>query len=317
MELRDLQYFEALAATGHVGRAAQRLGLSQPALSKALQRLEGVLGVRLFDRTPMGIVLTQAGERLLRRASHVRNAVELAIREAADLATGSSGHVRFGTGPAMADGVVPSAIEKLAAAASQATLSVTVGLNDTLIAMLERGELDLVLATFPDRPLDGFVCEPLHTDELCVVARRGHPLARRMPLTLASLAACEWAMPGPGVQSRQALERALAQRGLAPPRVAFEANSTALLLARIAGSDLLGYQARGSFPSAVSAATLSELPVPEARLARRSGLIYRADAYLSPAARRLIDILRVDLATRGPREPERARRRGRVTSPRG
>lgn len=317
MELRDLQYFETLAATRHVGRAAQQLGLSQPALSKALQRLESRLGVRLFDRTPLGVALTHAGENLLRRASHVRNAVELAIREASDLATGSAGHVRFGTGPAMADSVVPTAIETLAAAAPQATLSVTVALNDTLLAMLERSELDLVLATFPDRPLDGFICEPLAVDELCVVARSGHSLARRRTLGLAALAASAWALPGPSVQSRQALERAFAQRGLAPPRVAFEANSTALLLDRIAGSDLLGYQARSGLRARQSPAPVVELPVPEVRLLRRSGLIHRSDAYLSPAAVRLIDILRARLTAQAPPEPDPARTRKTLTPPRG
>lgn len=307
MELRDLDYFRALAVIGHVGRAAQSLGMSQPALSKSLRRLEASLGVRLFERTPKGVVLTSVGAALARRAGSIRHAVDQAVREAADLASGASGQVRLGTGPTMAESLLPRACIRLVEAAPRASVTVVVGLNDVLLAALERGELDLLLATFPDRPLDGFTFEPIAEDELAVVARKAHPFARRRALTLDALAGQSWALPGSTVHSRATLERLFAQRGLPPPAVAFEANSTTLLLAMVAGSDLLGYQPRRFLRQPDGRCALVELPVAEARARRRLGFIHRENAYRAPAAERLTAILREEIARAPDAMPRGAR----------
>src|SRR5215471_11914924 len=99
MEFRDLDYFSVLARHGNVGRAAEELGLSPPALSVSLKRLETTMKTRLFERTPKGVVLTVTGSALLAQIQRLRLAREDVLREVSDLSQGRSGHLRLGAGP--------------------------------------------------------------------------------------------------------------------------------------------------------------------------------------------------------------------------
>src|SRR6187551_2662099 len=108
MELRDLDYFRVVAQHGHIGRAADQLRLTQPALSKSVARLEASVGARLLERTPRGVELTQVGAALITRATHIHSAVDGALREAKDLSSGISGHLRIGTGPTAGEHLLPS-----------------------------------------------------------------------------------------------------------------------------------------------------------------------------------------------------------------
>src|ERR1700742_3320833 len=97
VELRDLVYFQAIAETGHMGRAAQKLGRTQPALTKSVRRLEADIGADLFERSGRGLRLTSVGEVLLARTRQLRNTVDMTMRELGDVARGEVGHVRVGS----------------------------------------------------------------------------------------------------------------------------------------------------------------------------------------------------------------------------
>ena len=118
MDLRDLAYFEVIADLGHMGRAAERLGRTQPALTKCIQRLEEAVGADLFERTGRGIALTRVGEVLLSRARRMRSAMEEALREVSDFAAGSAGHVRIGCGATMGEYLLPQVCRALIGRAS-------------------------------------------------------------------------------------------------------------------------------------------------------------------------------------------------------
>ena len=98
MELRDIEYFAVIAEHGHLGRAADKLGLSQPALSKSLRRLEQALQVKLVKRTPKGIQLTSEGSVLLLRVRDLRLSLQSLGREIADVSEGRVGQLRIGVG---------------------------------------------------------------------------------------------------------------------------------------------------------------------------------------------------------------------------
>ena len=89
MELRDIEYFAVIAEHGHLGRAADALGLSQPALSKSLRRLEHALHVKLVKRTPKGVELTAEGSVLLLRVRELRLSLQGVAREIADMSSGA------------------------------------------------------------------------------------------------------------------------------------------------------------------------------------------------------------------------------------
>ena len=93
MELRDLEYFVVVAEQGNLGRAAEQLRLSQPALSKSLKRLEDALEVRLFRRSANGMELTAEGSLLLSRARELRDSLRNVAREVSDVSRGHAGHI--------------------------------------------------------------------------------------------------------------------------------------------------------------------------------------------------------------------------------
>ncbi|OZI59225.1 LysR family transcriptional regulator [Bordetella genomosp. 4] len=99
MRLEDLDYFLAVARAGHVGRAADGMGISQPALTKGIRRLEDELKLQLFVRTPKGMELTMPGKAFYQRSLQARRELDEALREAGDLHRGSVGLVRVGVTP--------------------------------------------------------------------------------------------------------------------------------------------------------------------------------------------------------------------------
>src|ERR1019366_10202729 len=103
MELRDIEYFAVIAEHGHLGRAAAALGLSQPALSKSLQRLQNDLQVMLVKRTPHGVELTAEGAALQLRVRELRLSLQSVAREIKEVSKGLVGHLRIGAGTVISE----------------------------------------------------------------------------------------------------------------------------------------------------------------------------------------------------------------------
>jgi len=292
MELRDLEYFRIVARHGHIGRAAGELGLTQPALSKSVARLEAAVGAQLLERTARGVVLTQVGIALIARATHIHSAVDGALREAKDLSSGISGHLRIGTGPTAGEHLLPAVCAELLRGSPALFIQVVTGLSDVLLAALERGELDLVFGSFPEPRIAGMTYEVLGEDVLTVFTRRRHALARARQVDLGRLADVRWALPNASVTSRRTLERVLQAQRLPAPDVALESNSTQVLLAAVARSDMVGYLPTGAVRASGSMRELALLDVAPLRIERSLGVISRPGAYLPPVAARLMGALR-------------------------
>jgi len=292
MELRDLEYFRIVAQQGHIGRAAEKLNLTQPALSKSVARLEASVGARLLERTPRGVVLTQVGAALIARATHIHSAVDSARREAKDLSSGVSGQLRIGTGPSAGEHVLPSVCAELLRGSPGLFIQVVVGLSDVLLAALERGELDLVFGSFPEPRIAGMTYESLGEDVLTVFTRKRHALTRAPQIELAQLAGVRWALPNASVTSRRTLQRILQTHRLPAPDVALESSSTQVLLAAVARSDLLGYLPTGALRASGAMRELALLRVAPLHIKRTLGVISRPGAYLPPVVARLKSALR-------------------------
>src|SRR5262245_45553969 len=157
MELRDLEYFAVIAEHGHLGRAAEALRLSQPALSKSLRRLEQILEVRLVSRTPKGVELTTEGSLLLLRIRDVRLSLQGVAREIADVSEGRAGHLRIGIGLPVSQVLLGNAVAALLKDAPRTRLVVSGSDNDVMFPALLNGELDAVVNYY--RPSEGLRCE--------------------------------------------------------------------------------------------------------------------------------------------------------------
>ncbi|MGE5639326.1 MAG: LysR family transcriptional regulator [Clostridia bacterium] len=287
LDMRDLRYFETIAETGHVGRAARLVFRSQPALTGAVRRLEQALGTALFQRAGRGIRLTAAGEALVIRARALRMASEDAVREIGDLGKGLAGQVRIGTVPTAARFLLPPACAEFLRQAPGVTLKTVIGHNDVLAASLKSGELDLVVG-FSGEADAAITSHEILTDEVVVVAARSHPVFRRRA-RMRDLLQYRWILAGPSGATRQWLDHAFQTRGLPGPTVQIETNLILLLPPLIEQNNLLSFISRRHIDRR---GRLKEIPLRETTMKRRFAVSYRKESYLSPAARRFAELLR-------------------------
>jgi DNA-binding transcriptional LysR family regulator len=289
MDLRDLRYFETIAELQHVGRAAERLHRTQPALTSCVRRLEDACGARLFEKSGRGIRLTAAGKVLLKWAQRMRFDVEDAQREISAFGRGLSGHIRIGIVPTAAQFLLPAVARRLLKEAPEVTLRTVVGLVDTLTPLLRTGELDLMVGTETVAE-DGFVSELLSEDSIVVAASARHELFRGQP-TLRDLTHYRWALQPPGAPTRDWLDHTFDRRHLPRPHVQVETTMLLMLPALIAQTGLLSFISRHHLDPANGRSPLKEIPLKEATMRRRMVVTHRESSYLSPAARRLISLL--------------------------
>ena len=292
LRLEDLDYFLAVARHGQVRRAAADANVSQPAITKGIQRLEAELGFPLFARSRRGMALTVPASAFLQRIGSLRANLGDAIKEAADLHLGALGVLRAGVSPLYAQRLFVPACLRLHRERPAARITVDVNLNDALIAALRRGDIDFSLNALPASLPDELQATPLIADDLCLVVREGHPLLIKRRLRLTDLAGAAWMLPGPQVAARRSVEARLAEAGLAPPRVVVEVGNTAAqLTGLLLGSDLIALMSE-SLLSLPSNRGIAALPMADARFRRQIGVMTRRDARMPPLAERFFEILR-------------------------
>jgi DNA-binding transcriptional LysR family regulator len=280
LRLDDIDYFLAVARHGQVRRAALELGLSQPALTKGLQRLEKELGFPLFERGPRGMALTRVAEQFRQRTQVLRGSLDEAIKEAADLHLGAMGVLRVGVSPLYAQRLFVPACLQLHQQRPAARIKVMIHLIDALMASLRLGDLDLTINSLPTLMPEDIQAHPLMQDDLCMVVRSGHPLLSKRRLRLQDLAGAEWMLPGPDVAGRRSIEGRLAEAGLPPPAIVVEVNNTAGQLSRLLlHSDLVTVMSE-SMLSGPSGEGLSALPMADARFTRAIGVMTLKNAAL-------------------------------------
>lgn len=292
MELRDIEYFAVVAEHGHLGRAAEALGLSTPALSKSLRRLEKAMEAKLVARTPKGVELTAEGNALLSHVRPLRLSLHDIAREIADLSKGRSGHLRLGSAPGPADYLLPAAFGALLGDSPEVTVSVTVADDPTLVLALRNGQLDLVVTSLAGPAYEGIVQEHLYEDEYVIYASTDHRLAKLHRTTIADLAQERWAFPALNGIAHTWINRVFQDNDVAPPRVTLVGGPLQIRLQAIGSSNLLGIAPRRVVRQATSNLRLTEIPIKGLVWVRHVGVGYRKDAYLSPVARRFIQILK-------------------------
>jgi DNA-binding transcriptional LysR family regulator len=296
LETRDLDYVLAVQEHGGIGKAAEALGMSQPALTKAIQRVEAQAGLALFERTAHGVTPTPAGTLFLARARRIAIEYDDALKEMEALRRGEQGLLRIGYSPTVPNSLVLGACQRLMTERPAARLRLRRRLARDLGELLLAGELDLIVAPQLSRDDEAFVFIELFHDSLVVLADDGHRLHRKRSLTLGDLADEDWLLPAPHIQIRQQVDEAFRQHGLVGPKLRVETDfgSTSLLhllrgttMLCVAGTESIG---------ALRGLRALRLGPEQLDLRRHVGITYRAGAYLSPLAQRLITVLREQLA---------------------
>lgn len=186
MELRHLRYFLAVAETLHFGRAAQRLAISQPPLTVAVQQLEAEVGAPLFLRNSRGVQLTAAGQALVPQARATLERAELALREARDVAAGTAGRLTIGFAGTMLYRGLPAMLRRFQAEHARLAISLReLGSREQLVALLQGGlDAGFVHTT---RVPQGLAQILVSSQPFMACVPASHALARRRTLGLAQL----------------------------------------------------------------------------------------------------------------------------------
>jgi DNA-binding transcriptional LysR family regulator len=287
----DLTYFLTIASAGTLARAAEQLGISQPAVTKAIQRLERKVGVTLVERTARGSVLTEAGKIFHTRALGVSMQLDSALQEARDIGGGHAGLLRIGATPATTSFALRSLFPTLLVERPAARVNVTTAFSDTLLDAIDKREVELAVCPLPDTLDASMAKEVLYDDHYSLMVSTTNPLAERESVTLHDLVECSWAASSRQEFTRVQIEQAFAKQGYPRMHIVAEANSLAALILIVSATRLVSLINARSFDPGRLPFDIAVRPIQFDGLLRQVGLIRRA-GYLSPIAQRAQEILR-------------------------
>jgi DNA-binding transcriptional LysR family regulator len=186
LETRELAYFLAVAEELHFGRAAERLSIAQPALSKSIKRLEQRLGVELLVRSSRRVSLTASGEALLRDGRHALNAVAVAA-QSARRAVEANPHLRLVIKPGGDANLLSGILAAYARRPDSGRVDILFGGNTDRADYLRDGRADVALLYVPFDDTGGLAYETLYVEDRVAILPAAHPLAAREELRLADL----------------------------------------------------------------------------------------------------------------------------------
>jgi len=295
---RHLVHFRTVTLHKNLSRAAEQLGISQPAITKSIKALEAQIDAPLFTRTNHGLELTALGRELAVHAEVIFSELLAAEATTAHFRGGSRRSVRMGAGPTFSDWLMPLAASIFRRRFPTTRLMVTVGLRETLQKRLSVGEIDFFVAGVADRPGNSTTQEILFQDRLAVCCRPEHPLNTGREIKIEELACFDWAFipsQGDGLAHPE-LMRVFAKLGLGTPKTALETDSATLVYALVRASNVLCLRPtfRGRKLEAITG--LVELPVPQIFPTVHRAVFFRDPRGLSPSDMNMIGILR-EIAT--------------------
>ncbi|EEB7000707.1 LysR family transcriptional regulator [Salmonella enterica subsp. enterica serovar Reading] len=292
IRLRHLHTFVAVAQQGTLGRAAETLNLSQPALSKTLNELEQLTGTRLFERGRLGAQLTVPGEQFLTHAVKVLDALNTAGQALNRKEDASANVVRVGALPTAALGILPAAIGRFHQQQKSTSLQVATMNNTMLLAGLKSGEIDLGIGRMSDPELmGGLNYELLFLESLKLVVRPGHPLLQET-ITLSRVMEWPVVVSPKGTVPRQNAEALLQSQGCKMPAGCIETLSASLSRQLTVDYDYVWFVPSGAVKEDLRQATLVSLPVPTQSAGEPIGILTRVDIPLSTGAQMLIAAIR-------------------------
>lgn len=306
LNLRELKAFKAIVEHGSMGRAAEALKLTQPALTRIIKRLETQLGVPLFERHAGGMTLTEYGAALEPHASVLLAESDHAVRELDAMRGLQKGVVRVGSVSSAIESFLPLAVERLLAQWPGLQVSLVEGLSDELALWLAKGEIDLAICfSMPENEELALVSESEWQEGSHVVAAADHPLRRHASLRLADLAGQRWALPPRRMGPREEWQQLFIAQGLEPPPVAVEARSINALRPLVAGGGFLSWMPRLLLGESQGSRAIDVLPVEGAFSVRHFAVYRRRRGTLSPATAQMRDELRRQVQALPPAMPPR------------
>jgi DNA-binding transcriptional LysR family regulator len=283
LDLNLLDQFRTAGRLQHVTRAAEVLGVSQPALSRSMAKLEANIGAPLFQRAGRSVRLTRFGEILLARTERALREIEEAQQEIADLSGLDRGVIAIGFLRSLGVQFVPQLVRRFSARHPGITFSFAPNNSATLEDHLDRGDLDLIFMAAPvTRPTLQWT--QVAAQDLVLIVAKSHRLAQRREIALSDVAREPFVTFKPGQALRRLTDELCAAAGFTPT-ISYEGDDSSTVPGFVAagfGVAIVPPES-GVFPGVVSLRIKS----PKAR--RRIGIAWGADRYLSAAVRAFRD----------------------------
>jgi DNA-binding transcriptional LysR family regulator len=285
MDTQNLRAFLLVAETGSFSIAAQKLHLTQPAVSKRVAQLEDQLNVSLFDRIGRTVSTTEAGRALLPHARAVNLELQAAEQSVRDLAGEVTGRLRLATSHHIGLHRLPPVLSYFSKAYPAVQLDIDFMDSEQAYELTLRGEVELAVVTLAPYPVANIVTRSIWSDPLDFMVQKGHELAGRKKLELKELSNHPAILPGLNTYTGQIVKSLFDRRNL-PMQIAIATNYLETI--RMMASVGLGWTV---LPRSMRDASLTTLPIRNTRIERTLGAVHHESRSLSRAARAFIEAL--------------------------
>lgn len=293
MDISGYSAFIAVADQGSFSKAAKKLFITQPAVSKRIALLEGQLGTQLFDRIGRKVILNEAGQALLPVAERILQEVKESQRVIDNLSGDISGHLSLVTSHHIGLRRLPKILKHFALDYPQVRLDLAFMDSEKACQQIEKGSYELGVVTLPLNPSGNLKLTPLWNDPLTIAVAPDHPLAKYLfkkksnnKISLDKLAQYNAILPAVGTYTRTVIEKPIIQRHGALD-IIMETNYLETI--RMMVSIGLGWSA---LPKAMLEDDLVEIPVKGLNIERTLGVVQHAERTLSNAGKEFIDKLK-------------------------
>jgi DNA-binding transcriptional LysR family regulator len=291
MEIRQLRAFLAIAETGTFTAAAERVHVTQAAISMQIRQLERETGAKLFVRAPRRVILTEAGEKLLERAQLILREYDAALDELAALTGAEKGRLRIGSASAMVSAdPLPQILKELKKAHPGVETSVISGTSEDLVRRILSGELD---AAFVSLPVDarGIQTEMLNEDSLVAIASPRHRLAKQKVVSAYALAGEKLILGERGGNTRRLIDQFFTHAGVTL-KVSMELSRLSAIKRMVEEDMGVGIVPLQSVREEVAKGTLVRWWVEGAQINWELGLARLVGGYESPIHRTFLQLCR-------------------------
>ncbi len=299
MEIRQLRAFVAIAESGTFTAGALRVHVTQAAISMQIRQLENEIGAKVFVRAPRHVILTEAGEQLLRRARHILREHDAALDEIAELAGAERGRLRIGSASAMVlTEKLPAILKELRKQHPAAEIGVTSGTSEVLVDQILAGEVDIAFVSLPV-DVRGIKTERLSEDQLVAIASPRHKLSKQKTISAYTLAGERLILGERGGNTRRLIDQFFAQAGVTL-RVAMEL-SRQQAIRRMVEEDMgVGIVPLQSVKEEVEKGKLIRWWIEGAQINWELGIAQLSNGYDSPIMQKFVTLARKNFANAAP-----------------
>ena len=292
MNLIELKTFLTVIEENGITAAANRLNLTQPAVSKRLENLKHSFGIKnLFNRDSGSLKVSKDAEILIPYAKNIVALAENAKNEVINYSKGTKGKIYIGTGASWTLSILPAAIAKTLDQFPDLVIDLNVDVPDTQLKKLANNKIDILFARKPEK-LSFYDYKPLRNDSFIVMSSSNHPLSKKQ-VSLEDLVSFRWAISTTAKQTQELFFNLFNSRGLPQPLISLSTNSLHMALNSLVNSELLLFTTINTLENYKSSA-YSKINIKDFEISRETGVITRKgykSVFYKNLMENLIDIM--------------------------